>query len=115
MAKTPNYTEEQVAQMREMFRGLSEMSDQDISNAVDSLVERFGKNRRSIVAKLSHLKLYRKPERLTKDGKVSETKEKLAQQIASFVGVNPETTALERADKRSLTAIRDYILRTVAE
>jgi len=103
MAKTVNYTPEQVERMKAVYSAAE--SDADRKAAVKALATEFGKHTRSIVAKLSHLKIYQAPTRQTKTGGEVVTKEKLADRIAAFVGINPETTGLAKANKTALRAL----------
>jgi len=113
MAKTVNYTPEQVERMEQVYTAAE--SDADRKAAVKSLAAEFGKHTRSIVAKLSHMGIYQRPERKTKGGDPVETKEKLADRIASFVGINPETSGLAKANKSALRALVKFCEATQEE
>lgn len=106
MAKTPNYTEDQVARLAEVYSAAE--TDAERSVAVADLAEELGKDVRSIRAKLSHMGIYVKPTRRTKAGKPTITKEKLAEGIAVMLAL-PGETGLEKANKAALYRIAEFV------
>lgn len=105
MAKQ-NYTDEMVARMRVVYEAAE--TDAARRAAVESLAEEFGRKTNSVIAKLSHLGIYQRPERKTKSGGEVVTKEKLADRIAQMVGINPETSGLAKANKGALRSLADW-------
>jgi hypothetical protein len=84
-------------------------SEADRSAAVDFLADELGKKHKSIVSKLSHMGLYRKPEKKAKDGKPATTKEKISNEICSRVGIEPDSSGLVKANKGALESILEFV------
>jgi len=104
MAKTVNYTPENVARLREVYNPEDTLENRTAQ--VQALAMELGKTPASIRAKLSHEGLYVKAERKAKDGSaISPTKEKLAGYIAKMIGLDPDVTGLEKANKVALKTI----------
>ena len=59
MAKAPNYTEAEVTTITNMYTSVINESEQCRDEMVDLIAEELGRKRRSIVAKLSNLKIYK--------------------------------------------------------
>ena len=106
MAKAKNYTEEQVARLAEVYGAAT--TDAERADAVASLSEELGKNLASIRAKLSHMGVYVRPTRTTKDGRKVITKEKLAEDIATLLNL-PGETGLEKANKAALREVFRFV------
>lgn len=93
--KLPNYTEEQVKQMN------TEYLAESTRETVDNLSILFNKRPRSIIAKLSHMGIYKAPTRTTKSGTPIIKKVTLVQEISDYLdGV--EITSLVKANKQDL-------------
>ena len=73
MAKTPNYTDEQVSKMLEVYQANPSL------DTVNQLVEALGKNKASIISKLVSLGVYKKAD---KQAKASEPKALKADVVA---------------------------------
>lgn len=96
MTKEANYTDAQVARMREFTEidaGVAQM-----------LADEFGKNVKSVIAKAVREGLYKAKQRVSKTGEAIERKEAIVAEIASLVGANMD--GLEKASKLALQAIR---------
>lgn len=104
--KAPNYTDEMVARMHEVY--VPEDSEESREAAIVQLAEEFGKNVKSIRAKLVREGLYVKKEYKTKAGGKAETKETIVQGIADILGVDADTSlsGLEKATKNCLLFLR---------
>jgi len=111
MAKTANYTPEQVEIAVGMYRGVRDESEARRSEVVDEIAGILGKARRSVIAKLSRetmedgSSVYVAKQVVSKVTKGDPAKKiELATQIAKLVAkVNPETLA--NAGKTDLVAI----------
>lgn len=109
MAKTPNYTDEQVAVMTDMYTAVADKSEAERDAVVDAIAEKYGRKRRSVVAKLSNLKIYRAKTPVAKDGEPAVRKDELAETLADVTGL-PLTSAdkLTKVDIKALIqAFRD--------
>jgi len=100
MAKTVNYTDEQVTVMRDMYAAVVGASDTERDAVVDQLAAMFGKKRRSVVAKLSNLKIYQAKTPVAKDGEPSVRKDVLAARLSEVSGVT--LTSAENLTKEDL-------------
>jgi len=94
VTKEPNYTVKQEAQLKEMYTA------NPVPETVEALVEMTGKNKRSIVAKLSNMGIYVVPERTTKAGTPVVKKETLVAEIGAKL--EGEFPSLIKANKRDL-------------
>lgn len=76
-------------------------------DSIESLATQLGKNTKSIIAKLSRLKLYQKPERLTKSGEKVCSKNEWADAIGKVLPALNENDleSLTKANKRALQVI----------
>jgi hypothetical protein len=106
MPKTPNYTDKQVARLDEVYSAAE--TDAERSVAVAVLAEEFGKDVRSIRAKLSHMGIYVKPTKVSKDGSPTVTKEKLATAIVNRLAI-PGESGLEKANKPALKLLWNFV------
>jgi hypothetical protein len=95
--KTLNYTPEQTAQI---------VSDYQNGITVESIAQNLGKSARSIVAKLSREGVYKKKERVTKNGEPVIKKDVHADAIGAILRL-PENDieSLTKANKSALRAI----------
>ena len=99
-AKVSNYTPEQVQDMTDAYTA------NPTKETVSLLAEQFGKTTRSIVAKLSRLELYVKPERVTKTGEKVQKKDETADAIGAVLMLTEaETESLTKANKSALKKI----------
>jgi hypothetical protein len=92
--KPPNYTDAQVEFMTGCY------TEQPNKETVEALAIKFGKGKRSIIAKLSNMGIYIAPKRTTKSGKPIVKKETLVDEISACLGV--ELTSLVKANKQDL-------------
>lgn len=100
--KTPNYTAEMVARMLEVYQPEAE---QDVRDAqIDELAEELGKNRRSIIAKLTTLDAYVPKVYQTKKGEPVVKKEVLVAVLESRFGA---LNGIEKATKAALIKLVD--------
>ena len=98
--KVVNYTEAQTEQMRAAYVAAPS------KETVDSLAATLGKTTRSIVAKLSRMGIYQKPEYVTKSGAKPEKKDTTADAIGLVLGLTEnDTSSLAKANKTALQAI----------
>ena len=103
--KTPNYTDEQTAEMVERYEG----AEDDLTRAavVEQLAQDLGKTVRSIRAKLVREGVYKKKTYTTKTGGKAETKDQIVEDIAEILQVSSERLGgLEKATKGALGLIR---------
>ena len=75
---------------------------------VDRLAQELEVSPRSVIGKLSSMKLYKAPQRVRKDGKPVELKRDLAKEIADMFGL--ELPSLEKAQREELRMLRDALL-----
>ena len=105
MAKAPNYTPEMEARIREKLTG-----EVDHSAAIAELAEELGRKVASVRQKAVRMGLYRKAERVSKDGRAVESKAKIVARIAEAIGVPVETfDSLEKATKPVLLKLADAL------
>ena len=104
MAKTVNYTPEQVAEMTAAYSAVLESSDSERDAVVADLAAKFGKKPRSVIAKLSNLKIYRAKTPVAKDGEVAIRKAAAADILRELTGL-PLISAenLTKVDIKALT------------
>ncbi len=104
--KTPNYTPEMVARLHEVYTPDADEKTRDAQ--IGQLAEEFGKNRKSVIAKLVRESLYVKKEYKTKKGSKPENKETIVASMAELLGVDADTTlsGLEKATKNCLLFLR---------
>jgi hypothetical protein len=100
--KVENYSAETTAKL-----ALAYAENKD----TDSLAVQFGKSSRSIIAKLSRMGIYVKPEYTTKTGDTPISKEEIVANIATLIDANVETLeSLEKANKTALQTIYDALM-----
>lgn len=98
--KTPNFTPEQEARIRES-------APHNLASATE-LANEFGKTPRSVIAKIVRMDVgYQSKVRTTKSGDPVISKEKLVGQIANVVEGNLE--GLEKAPKAALQALARFV------
>lgn len=103
--KTPNYTEAQEQEMRDIGR-----IDQSVA---EMLATKWGKTTRQVIAKASQMARsndgveYVKKGRVTKSGAPVESKTNIVAEIAAIVDGN--LAGLEEAPKTALQALRDFV------
>ena len=99
-AKAPNYTEEQVAEMEERYKA------NPTRETVNQIAKDFGKGERSVIAKLSRMKIYVVPPRTTKAGKPIIRKETLVENICKRLEVDlPSLVKTNKQDLEKLTEV----------
>jgi len=102
--KTVNYSDEAVEALRAGYN--PDASADERAAQVAALAENLGRSTRSIVAKLTSLGLYIKPEYVGKNGSAPESKAEIVARIAPMIGLNEEQAeSLEKANKNVLHAI----------
>lgn len=112
--KTPNYTDAQASELEAAYVEAETESERE--SVVAEFAEKFGKNTRSIRAKLSNLGVYVKKEPTTKTGEPVERKSAIVESIARLLGCNSETVeSLEKATKVALLKVRDALPKAEAE
>ena len=100
-AKTVNYTPEQTAKM---------VADYQAGVTVEAIAQALGKSARSIVAKLSREKVYKKKTYVSKTGEAVVKKDEWADYIGQALGLSePDTESLTKANKVALARIADFI------
>lgn len=105
MAKTVNYTEEQVKALVGAYDNAGSQDSRD--EVVAEFAEKFGKSIASIRAKLSREGVYVKRERMTKDGRKVERKAAKVARIATYSSKPEEFfESLEKAN----AAVLDELL-----
>jgi hypothetical protein len=105
MAKTPNYTVEQEAEIRKTLN-----STVDQTSAIEELAEAFGKSVASVRQKAVRMNLYKKKEYVGKTGQKAESKAAIVGDIAEALGVNIEQAeSLEKANKSILQTLREAL------
>jgi len=99
-AKTLNYTKEQEALMKLRYNAKPN------SDTVKELVDLLGKDKRSVIAKLSHMQIYVTPPRTTKSGAPIIKKDALVEAIETHMG--NKYPSLVKTNKRDLeTLLKD--------
>ena len=104
MSKTVNYSEAQTAEMVRAYTDCE--TDESRDACVRKFADKFGKTVRSIRAKLVREGVYIAKTYKTKTGDKPETKEAIAQEIATLLGVAADSLGLEKATKKGLTLVR---------
>lgn len=109
-AKVVNYTAEQSAELVAAY--VAAGTEQTVEGqaarkaVVDAFAAKFGKNAKSITAKLSREGVYLKPETLTKKGEKVEAKESIADAIGAILRLSEAATgSLAKANKEALQSI----------
>ena len=101
-ARTPNYSDIQVATMIECY------TSEPTRATVDALASKFNKNSRSIIAKLVREGVYQAAPRVTKTGAPVVRKAYIVSQIQNAVG--QELPSLEKASKADLQLLLDSVV-----
>ena len=96
-----NYDEKTEAYLRKEYESDPQRA------TVDRLAEELEVSPRSIIGKLSSMKIYQAPKRIRKDGKPIELKRDLANEIGEMFGL--ELPSLEKAEREQLRSLRDAI------
>lgn len=99
--KTPNYTKEMEDKMSEMYLA------NPTRETVEELAEMFGKKTRSVISKLSSMKIYVVPEKTTKNGSPIVKKEDLVKLIEAHLDVS--LPSLGKTNKRDLQELVDSL------
>lgn len=108
MAKTPNYTAEQTAQLVAAYTAAENQDARD--SIVAEFAESFNKSPASIRAKLSTEGVYVAKTYTTKTGGKPETKDAIVDAIATACGVNADVfDSLSKANKNVLRMLRDNL------
>ena len=111
--KVPNYTSEQTAEMRAAYTALPTKA------TVEMLAKKFGKNTKSIIAKLSREGVYVKTTYTAKNGEKPVKKESLAESIGAKLGMTAEQAeSLAKANKtvlRKVAAALGVVMATAAD
>lgn len=100
-AKEPNYTDTQVKEMTKRYEA------NPCRDTVNDIAADFGKSERSIIAKLSNLKIYVAPKRTTKSGTPIIKKETLVEAIGKRLGV--DMPSLVKANKQDLEKLTEAL------
>lgn len=108
MAKQVNYTPEQVETLMQGYN--PELSYEERTAQVEALAMQLGKNKQSIVSKLSSMKVYVPKTYVTKTGGESVSKDDLSDRIALAMGENAESfETLAKANKAVLQKIWNFV------
>lgn len=99
--KTVNYTAEQEARLMEVYTPSASQAERVAQ--VKALAEEMGKSTRSVIAKLTVLKVYVPKEYVTKKNEAPVRKEALVAVVEEMVGT--ELNGLEKATKATLNAL----------
>ncbi len=98
--KTVNYTADQESAM------LAAYTANPTKETVNALALEMGKTTRSVIAKLSRLGCYRKPEYVRKDGAKAEKKDETATAIGLILNLSgADTDSLAKANRKALQAV----------
>ena len=100
-AKAKNYTDEMVANMRELYTATP------TRDTVEKLAKNFGKSVRSVIAKLSREGIYVSQPRVTKTGEPVVRKSELVAQIEDHFGI--EVPTLVKASKADLQELINHL------
>ena len=99
LARTPNYSDVQVATMIERY------TSEPTRATVDAIAREFNKNSRSIIAKLVREGVYQAAPRVTKTGAPVVRKAEYVRRIETIVGVSmPSLSKASKSDLESLVA-----------
>lgn len=97
-----NYTEEMIVRMSVAYE------TNPTRDTVDALAKEFDKTPRSVIAKLSALGMYVKPERVTKRGEPIVLKEELVAKVQNAVG--RELPSLAKMTKPDLSQLIEALV-----
>jgi hypothetical protein len=102
--KAAKYSDEDVKRLVSAYKSAD--TDLDRKLVVINFADALGKTTNSIIAKLSGLKVYKKPEKVTKNGSAIVRKSELVNKIADAIGEDAEVMeSLEKATKIVLEKI----------
>jgi hypothetical protein len=106
MAKTANYTDEQAAMMKARYDAVREASEDERDAVVLELAAELGKNKRSVISKLSNMGVYVPKVAVAKDGEPAQRKDELAVILADVSGIDGMTSTekLTKPDLKKLIA-----------
>lgn len=108
MAKTPNYTAEQTKALVEAFTAAD--TDEARQAVVKSYAAKFGKNVRSIVAKLAVEKVYIKPDTSSEAKRGGTTKDAVAGAIGAVLQMSDaEVESLAKANRTALDKVWSFM------
>lgn len=107
--KTPNYTDAQASELVEAYSAATNEGERE--TVVATFSEKFGKNVKSIRAKLVREGVYVKKTYKAKTGETPERKAAIVSDIARTLGVNAEVVeSLEKATKPTLNLLRGTLV-----
>ena len=101
------YTREQTEKIRNFYKEQKDLGAETDSIILE-LIELFGVTRKSIIAKLSSMGLYKRQEYRTKTGERPTPKEKYVEEIARLLG--KDITLVD-----SLEKVNKYVLKLLVE
>ena len=99
--KVQNYTDEMVSRM------VAEYEAESTVETVERLATELGKTKRSVIAKLSNLGVYKAQEKVTKSGKAVVRKDELVAVIEAAFDIKVES--LTKANKADLEALVEAV------
>lgn len=103
--KTPNYTEEQTAELVDAYTDADSQGQRD--KVVNEFADKFGKSVRSIRQKLVREGVYVRKEYKSKTGEKPEQKSAIVADIENILAVDAGTlSGLDLATKKALQVIR---------
>lgn len=107
--KVQNFTDEQAESLKLAYVAALDAGqtyEEVKESVIDAFAQSFGKNTKSIVAKLSRMGVYKAKEYTTKTGVKPEKKDATATAIGAILGLSePDTDSLAKANKKALQAI----------
>jgi len=102
ISKPPNYSDEQVTELRERYL------KNPCRDTVNEIAADFGKRQRSVIAKLSREGIYVTPPRTTKSGTPIVKKETLVERIEKRLEIEvPSLVKTNKLDLEKITAALD--------
>ena len=111
MSETINerYPDTMVSMFKDTY--LEATTDAERKQVIQDLSAKVGYTIASIRTKLVRMKIYIKPEKVTKSGTKSVKKADIVQKIAELTGKDPDLMgSLEQATKFALEAVRDTLI-----
>ena len=110
MPKYQKYSPEMEKELSVAYQGAT--TTEERSEVVQTYVEKWGKPERSIIAKLSKMKVYVPKERVSSvTGGPARTKEQIVKDIARLIKVEPyELSGMEKSPKLALQKVKTYLL-----
>ena len=111
--KNVNYTDAMTAELVGAYTEAQNESERE--NVITEFAQAFGKNVKSVRAKLVREGVYIKKEYKTKTGTSPERKAAIVADIAALLGVDSDIVgSLEKATKKSLELLRGTLQKTVS-